>query len=117
MAFGARTYKLRFGHHGGNQPVLDRSEGRVAITAQNHNFAVDPASLDEGEVQVTHINLNDRTVEGMRHRRWPAFSIQYHPEAAPGPHDATGLFGDFMDMIDSRRGAQVALVRKASVGG
>ncbi len=100
LACGARTYKLRFGHHGGNQPTLDLATGRVLITAQNHNFAVDAATLDEDEVAVTHINLNDRTVEGLRHRRWPAFSVQYHPEAAPGPHDATELFRQFVAMVD-----------------
>lgn len=103
MALGARTYKLRFGHHGGNQPVRDLAGGRVWITAQNHNFAVDAGSLDEGEVQVTQINLNDRTVEGMRHRRWPVFSVQYHPEAGPGPHDATALFGEFVQMMETCR--------------
>ena len=103
LACGARTYKLRFGHHGGNQPVQDLATRRVQITAQNHNFAVDPSSLDQAEVAVTHINLNDRTVEGLRHRRWPAFSVQYHPEAAPGPHDATGLFAEFVRMVDDYR--------------
>jgi carbamoyl-phosphate synthase small subunit len=100
MAFGSRIFKLRFGHHGGNQPVLDRATGRVLITAQNHNFSVDPAALDEREVEVTQVNLNDGTVEGMRHRRRPVFSVQYHPEAGPGPHDATGLFGEFVRMVD-----------------
>ena len=100
MALGSRIYKLRFGHHGGNQPVLDLASGRVWITAQNHNFVVDPDALDEREVEVTQINLNDRTVEGMRHRRWPVFSVQYHPEAGPGPHDATALFNEFVRMVD-----------------
>ena len=103
IALGARTYKLRFGHHGGNQPVLDRASGRVQITAQNHNIAVDAATLDEASVAVTHINLNDRTLEGMRHRRLPLFSVQYHPEAGPGPHDAVPLFEQFVRMVDEWR--------------
>jgi carbamoyl-phosphate synthase small subunit len=104
LALGARTYKLRFGHHGGNQPVLDLDSRRVEITAQNHNYAIDATSLDEREVRVTHLNLNDRTVEGMRHRRWPILSVQYHPEAAPGPHDAEGVFGEFLRLVDEYRG-------------
>ncbi|MDQ3546553.1 MAG: glutamine-hydrolyzing carbamoyl-phosphate synthase small subunit, partial [Verrucomicrobiota bacterium] len=91
-AFGGRTFKLKFGHRGGNQPVKDLVTGRVAITSQNHGFAVDPDSLPN-DVEVTHINLNDGTVEGMRHRELPIFSVQYHPEASPGPHDASYLFG------------------------
>jgi carbamoyl-phosphate synthase small subunit len=91
FAFGGRTFKLKFGHRGGNQPVKDLVTGKVAITSQNHGFAVDPASLPP-EVEVTHINLNDGTVEGMRHRELPIFSVQYHPEAAPGPHDAGYFF-------------------------
>lgn len=104
LAYGARTYKLRFGHHGGNQPVVHLASGRVEITAQNHNFAVDAATLDEGEVQITHLNLNDHTVEGMRHRRWPILSVQYHPEAGPGPHDAGPLFGEFVRIVDDWKG-------------
>ncbi len=99
LALGGRTYKLKFGHHGGNQPVKDLRSGRVQITTQNHNFAVDITSLDESEVELTHINLNDNTVEGMRHRRLPVFSVQYHPEAAPGPHDAEHLFGSFVELM------------------
>ena len=99
-AFGGKTFKLKFGHRGGNQPVKDLLTGRVAITSQNHGFAVDPDSLPSN-VEVTHINLNDQTVEGMRHRELPVFSVQYHPEAAPGPHDAGYFFGQFAQMIES----------------
>ncbi len=102
-AFGGKTFKLKFGHHGGNQPVQDLKTGRVAITAQNHGFAVDPDSLPSN-VEVTHINLNDQTVEGMRHKELPIFSVQYHPEAAPGPHDADYFFGEFSKMIDACKG-------------
>ncbi len=98
-AFGGRTFKLKFGHRGGNQPVKDLTTGKVAITSQNHGFAVDPESLPN-EVEVTHVNLNDGTVEGMRHRELPIFSVQYHPEAAPGPHDASYFFGEFARLIE-----------------
>ena len=101
-AFGGRTFKLKFGHHGGNQPVQDVKTGRVDITAQNHGFAVDPDSLPS-EVEVTHINLNDGTVEGLRHRSLPVFSVQYHPEAAPGPHDALHFFEQFGEMIEAAK--------------
>lgn len=111
LAFGGKTYKLKFGHRGGNQPVLDRRTNRVEITSQNHGFAVDIASLDPDLVETTHINLNDQTSEGMRHKRWPAFSVQYHPEAAPGPHDATYLFREFIDLMASRSEAAVATGR------
>jgi len=103
FAFGGRTFKLKFGHRGGNQPVKDLATGKVAITSQNHGFAVDPDSLPP-EVEVTHINLNDGTVEGMRHRELPIFSVQYHPEAAPGPHDAGYFFADFARLIEAQRG-------------
>jgi carbamoyl-phosphate synthase small subunit len=100
FAFGGSTFKLKFGHRGANQPVKDLKSGKVAITAQNHGFAVDPESLPSN-VEVTHINLNDGTVEGMRHTELPIFSVQYHPEAAPGPHDASYFFGQFADLIES----------------
>lgn len=99
LAYGGTTYKLKFGHRGGNQPVKDLETGHVEITSQNHGFCVDPESLDKEEVEITHINLNDDSVEGMRHKKFPAFSVQYHPEHAPGPHDAVYLFDRFIDMI------------------
>ena len=99
LAFGGRTYKLKFGHRGANQPVFEARTGKVEITSQNHGFAVDPESLPKERVEVTHINLNDRTVEGLAHTEFPAFSVQYHPEASPGPHDSFYLFGRFREMI------------------
>ena len=102
-AFGGRTFKLKFGHRGGNQPVKDLSSGRIAITSQNHGFAVDPKSLP-ADVEVTQINLNDLTVEGMRHRELPVFCVQYHPEASPGPHDAGFLFDEFRRLILTHEG-------------
>jgi carbamoyl-phosphate synthase small subunit len=102
LALGGRTYKLPFGHHGGNQPVKDLTTGRVEITAQNHGFAVDADSLPS-DCEVTHINLNDNTVEGLRHRSLPVYSVQYHPEAGPGPHDAAYLFDRFLEMMEQNR--------------
>lgn len=101
LALGAKTYKLKFGHRGGNQPVLDLKTKKVEITSQNHGFAVDEASLPQ-TVNVTHINLNDRTIEGLEHKEWPAFSVQYHPEASPGPHDSQYLFDRFVSMMNKK---------------
>ena len=102
-SLGGHTFKLPFGHHGGNHPVRHEATGHVEITSQNHNFCVDPESLG-GRVEVTHLNLNDLTNEGMRVLDAPAFSVQYHPEAGPGPHDSRYLFGMFADLIDARKG-------------
>ncbi len=99
-AFGGTTYKLKFGHRGGNQPVKDLRDGKVSITAQNHGFATEPDSLPD-DVEITHINLNDNTIEGFRHKVFPAFSVQYHPEAAPGPNDAKYFFSEFAALIES----------------
>ncbi|MBK8100837.1 MAG: glutamine-hydrolyzing carbamoyl-phosphate synthase small subunit [Planctomycetes bacterium] len=100
--FGGKTYKMKFGHHGGNQPVMDLTTGKVEITAQNHSYAIDPQSLPDA-VEVTHKNLNDQTVEGLRHKELPVFSVQYHPEAAPGPHDALYLFARFVELLQRHR--------------
>ena len=102
LALGGKTYKLKFGHHGGNQPVMDLTTRKVEITAQNHGFAVDADSL-KGAAELTHINLNDNTVEGLAHRELPIFSVQYHPESSPGPHDANYLFKRFTDLMAKHR--------------
>ena len=99
LAYGGTTYKLKFGHRGSNQPVKDLETGRIEITAQNHGFCVDLKSLDPEEVELTHVNLNDGSLEGMKHKKFPAFSVQYHPENAPGPHDSLYLFDRFIKMM------------------
>lgn len=100
LALGGTTYKLKFGHRGANQPVKNLLTGRVEITSQNHGFAVDQNSLPDKDIEITHINLNDNTLEGFRHRKLPIFTVQYHPEASPGPHDAKYLFAEFAKMMD-----------------
>ncbi len=104
LALGGKTYKLKFGHRGANQPVKYLPTGRVEITSQNHGFAVDAGSLDQTKIEITHINLNDQTLEGFRHREIPALAVQYHPEASPGPHDARYLFEEFRKMMEQHNG-------------
>lgn len=103
QAFGGRTYKLKFGHHGGNQPVKDVRTGKAAISVQNHGFCVDIDSLNKKEIEITHVNLNDGTLEGLRHKKLPVFSVQFHPEAAPGPNDAAYLFEHFAELMKKHR--------------
>ena len=103
MALGGTTYKLKFGHRGGNQPVKDLTTGRVEITAQNHGYCVNLETLDQDAVELTHVNLNDNTLEGFRHRSLPLFCVQYHPENSPGPHDATYLFDRFAGLMSRER--------------
>ena len=103
LALGGKTYKLKFGHHGCNHPVRNELTGKVEITSQNHGFAVDPDSLPASDVEITHINLNDRTLEGFRSRKDPLFCVQYHPEAAPGPHDSAYLFEEFRELLEAER--------------
>ena len=103
LALGGKTYKLKFGHHGANHPVKDLKSGRVSITTQNHGFCVVIDSLPKKDIEITHINLNDQTLEGMKHKKLPIFSVQFHPEASPGPHDAEYLFGEFIDLMKRNR--------------
>ena len=103
LALGGKTYKLKFGHHGANHPVKDLENNRISITSQNHGFCVDLDSLNKDEVEAIHVNLNDHSVEGLRHKKYPLFSIQYHPEACPGPNDAKYLFGRFIEMMDKNK--------------
>ncbi len=106
LALGAKTYKLKFGHRGANHPVLNQLTNKIEITSHNHGFAVDPDSLNQNEVEITHVNLNDNTLEGFRHRNYPVFCVQYHPEAAPGPHDSRYLFDDFFRLMNEAKGAR-----------
>ena len=99
LALDGKTFKLKFGHHGVNHPVLNKLTGKVEITSQNHGFAVAPDSLKDSEIELTHFNLNDHTLEGFRSRKDPLFCVQYHPEAAPGPHDSRYLFGEFVQLM------------------
>lgn len=115
LALGGKTYKLKFGHHGANHPVKHLETGRVEITSQNHGFCVDIDSLSPDDIEITHINLNDHTVEGFRHRRFPAFSVQYHPESAPGPHDSQYLFEKFIDLMESHRTRQGSVQQEVTV--
>ncbi|MDD4940386.1 MAG: glutamine-hydrolyzing carbamoyl-phosphate synthase small subunit [Candidatus Omnitrophica bacterium] len=103
QAFGGKTFKLKFGHHGGNHPVKDVKTGKVAITVQNHGFCVDIDSLNKRDIELTHVNLNDKTLEGLRHKKLPVFSVQFHPEAGPGPHDASYLFEQFASLMRKKK--------------
>ena len=103
LALGGKTYKLKFGHHGSNHPVKDTLNGRIGITAQNHGFCLDIGSFSDGDIELTNINLNDQTVEGIRHKEYPIFSVQHHPEASPGPHDVRYMFEYFTEMMDGQR--------------
>lgn len=103
LANGAKTYKMKFGHRGFNHPVKEIATGNIAFTSQNHGYAVDPESVDKENLFVTHVEINDGTVEGLRHKKYDAFSVQFHPDATPGPHDAVSLFDDFIQLIDQRK--------------
>jgi len=102
LALSGKTYKLKFGHHGGNHPVKDLRTGKISITVQNHGFCVDINSLNKDDIQITHVNLNDQTLEGISHRKFPAFSVQFHPEYGPGPHDAVYLFDEFVKLMEKK---------------
>jgi carbamoyl-phosphate synthase small subunit len=116
LAAGGKTFKMKFGHRGGNQPVKNLLTNTVEITSQNHGYAVDLESIPNGAFVATHINLNDGTLEGMAHTRYPVFSVQYHPEASPGPHDSRYLFNRFIEEIDLFDGGSGTPVAKASTG-
>ncbi len=115
LACGADTEKLKFGHRGGNHPVKELESGRCFITSQNHGYTVNEESVKNTELEVTHINNNDKTVEGIKHTRYPAFSVQYHPEAAPGPHDSSYLFDRFLQMIADYKAKTPVVSRQAQL--
>lgn len=108
LANGAKTYKMKFGHRGFNHPVKEIATGKIGFTSQNHGYAVDASSIDSKKLMITHEEINDKTVEGLRHKKYPAFSVQFHPDATPGPHDEVSLFDEFMTMIDNFKGAKNA---------
>jgi carbamoyl-phosphate synthase small subunit len=114
LALGGKTYKLKFGHHGSNHPVKNLRTNQIEITAQNHGFVVDPESLPSSDVEITHLNLNDGTNEGLRHRSLPLFSVQYHPEASPGPHDSHYLFKQFTDTMSEFKGTHARRRKKSA---